>query len=161
MAEPLAGAGVFGIGEVDDERLDHGALQRVADNGGEVSVGDQRLGLPMIEHEGDRGRVEARVQRVKHGAGHRDAKMASSMAGMLASMTATVSPRMKPRLASAEDELLRSRVELAIVPAQGPMRDRQPVRKHVRRALEEGERRQRLKIGGIAIEVAVVGREGT
>ena len=40
------------------------------------------------------------------------------------------------------------------------MSDRQAIRKHLRRALEKGERRQRLEIGGIAIEVAIIGRKG-
>ena len=35
------------------------------------------------------------------------------------------------------------------------MSDRQAIRKHLRRALEKGERRQRL-----AIEVAIIGRKG-
>ena len=40
------------------------------------------------------------------------------------------------------------------------MDDRQPIREDRGRALEEGQRRQRLKIGRIAVEVAVVGRNG-
>ena len=44
-----------------------------ADDGGEFAVDDERLGLAVIEHEGDRGRVEADVERVQNGAAHRDA----------------------------------------------------------------------------------------
>src|ERR1700758_1285605 len=40
------------------------------------------------------------------------------------------------------------------------MRDCEPVRKHLRGALEEGNRRQRLEIGGVAIEIAIIRRQG-
>ena len=47
-------------------------------------------------------------------------------------------------------------MELAVAAAQGPVSDRQPIRKHRSGALEKPERRERLKIGGIAVEAAIV-----
>ena len=41
----------------------------------ELAVGDQDLGLAMLEQEGDRLGVEASVQRVQHGADHRHGEM--------------------------------------------------------------------------------------
>jgi len=48
------------------------ALERGANDRREFAVDNQRLGLSVIEHEGDRGRIEARVERVEHRAAHRD-----------------------------------------------------------------------------------------
>ena len=142
------------------QRAGLGALERRADDRGEFAVDDERLGLAVIEHEGDRGRVEASVERVEHSAAHRHAVMTFEHRGR-------VGEHDRDRVAANEaspgeggGELLRSRVELAIAAAQRPVSDRQPVRKHRSCALEEGERRQRLKIGGIAIEIAIIGRKG-
>src|SRR5829696_3474322 len=51
-------------------------------------------------------------------------------------------------------------VEVAIIAPQPPVDDRRTLRKHRGRALQEGERRQRLEIGRILVEVAVVRRHG-
>ena len=76
LSQPLAGAAIFGVVVVDDQRPDLGALQRLRDDGREFAVDDDRLGLPMIEHEGDRGRIEPGVERVQNRAAHRHAIVA-------------------------------------------------------------------------------------
>ena len=73
IAQPLAGCS-----RIDD--VDHGGTalhlrQRLLDDRRPFGVGQQHLGLAMLEDEGDRGRVEPRVERVEHGPGHRDAVM--------------------------------------------------------------------------------------
>ena len=159
-AEPFAGAVVFGVVVVDDQRPGLGALERRADDAREFAVDDERLGLAVVEHEGDRGRVEAGIERVEHGAAHRDAVVAFEHRRRVGEHDRDRVAAREAALGERGGELLRSRVELAVVAAKGPVSDRQPIRKHRRRALEEGQRRQRLKIGRVAVEVAVIGRKG-
>ena len=73
FAEPLAGAGEFGIVVVDHQRLRLAARQRVLHHLGEFAVGDQHLGFAVVEREGDDGGVEPRVDGIEHRAGHGDA----------------------------------------------------------------------------------------
>ena len=159
-AEPLARAVILRVVVVDDERAGLGALERRRDDGRKLTVDYDRLGLAMVEHERDRARVEAGVERVEHGAAHRDAVVALEH-------RRRIGEHDRDRVAAGEaaprkrrGELLRSGMELAIAAAKGSMDDRQPIRKHRRRALEQGERRQRLKICRVAVEIAVVGRIG-
>ena len=112
----------------------------------------------MIERERDDRGIEPRVERVEHALRHRHAVVASSIAGVLASITDTVSPRLMPRFASAEASLPRARVKLGVAAPQRPVDDGGVVGIDGRRALQEAERRQRLEIGRVAVEIDVVGR---
>ena len=49
--------------------------QRLFDHAGELAVGQQHLGLAVLQHEGDGFGVEPGVQRVEHRAGHRHAEV--------------------------------------------------------------------------------------
>ena len=70
-------ARVFGIVDIDDQRLRRlEQRQRRLDDGRKLAVGDQHLGLAVVQHEGDGLGIEAGVQRIEHGAGHRHAEMA-------------------------------------------------------------------------------------
>jgi len=53
-------------------------------------------------------------------------------------------------------ELAGAGVEIPIIAAQRAMDDRQTIREHSGRALQQRQRRQRLIIGGVAIEIAIV-----
>src|SRR5208337_85811 len=53
-------------------------------------------------------------------------------------------------------ELLRARVEVAVVVPAASIGDRHAVGEHFRRPLEEGQRSQRLEVGGVAVKIAVV-----
>jgi hypothetical protein len=55
----------------------------------------------VLEHEGDRVRVEPRVEGVEHAARHRHREMASIISGVLAAITATVSPMPIPAFTRA------------------------------------------------------------
>ena len=68
-AEPIAGARVFAVADVDDDRpapvrLGQDAKRR-ADRRRELAVGDQHLALAVIELPGDERGVEAGVERVE------------------------------------------------------------------------------------------------
>src|SRR5581483_7535427 len=62
-------------------------------------------------------------------------------------------------LSESRGEAARARVEIAVVAPQRAMNDRDMIRKNRRRALEEAQRRQRLEIGRIAVEVDIVRRQ--
>src|SRR5215813_9785846 len=79
------------------------------------------------------------------------------MAGVLARNTETVSPRLMPCFASAEASR-RARVEFGIGSAHGAMNDGGLVREYRCRAFEKTQRRQRLVVCRVAIEIDVVGR---
>ncbi len=74
-ADALAGAGIFRIVVVDDQRLCRAARQRVFRHFGEFTVGDQDLGFAVIEREADDGGIEPGIDRIEHGPGHRDTVM--------------------------------------------------------------------------------------
>ncbi len=61
LAEPLARPGVERIVDVDDERALLQLRQRRADLRGELAVGDQHLGLAVLEDVGDRLPASSRV----------------------------------------------------------------------------------------------------
>ena len=159
-AEPFARTVVFRVVVVDDQRPRLGELQRGADHARIFAVDNDRLGLAVIEHEGDRRCVEAGVERVEHGAAHRHAIMAFEHRRRIGEHGGDRVAADKASPHERGSELLRAGMELAVGAAKGPMRDRQPLRKHRRRPLEEGQRRERLKIGRVAIEIAVIRREG-
>ena len=135
-------------------------LSAAADHAREFAVDDDRFCLAVVEHESDRGRIEAGVERVEDGAAHRDAIVAFEHRGRVGEHDRDRVAANETSLGERGGEFLRSRVELAITAAQRPVSDRQPIRKHRSGALEKRERRQRLIISGIAIEIAIVGREG-
>ena len=68
-AEPVAGARVFAVADVDDDRPAPVRLgqdaQRRADRRRELAVGDQHLALAVVELPGDERGVEAGVERVE------------------------------------------------------------------------------------------------
>ena len=71
------------VGIIDDERLDLGETERGFEGCGEFGVGDENLGFRMLEHEGDRRRVEAGVDGMEHGANHRHAVMGLEHCGRI------------------------------------------------------------------------------
>ena len=72
-SEPLAGPRIQFVGNVDDERALFQFRQSRTDLRGKFPVGDQHLGLTMLQDIGDGCRIEARVDGVEYGAQHRHA----------------------------------------------------------------------------------------
>ena len=84
----------------------------------------------MIEHEGDRGRIEARVERVEHSAAHRDAIVAFEHRRRVGEHHCDRVAASEASFGERRGEFLGSRVELAIVAAQRPVSNGQPIRKN-------------------------------
>ena len=155
-AEPLAGAGIFGVVVVDDERLHLGERQRLLDHLRVFAVGDQHLGFGVVEGEGEDRRIEPRVERVEHGAGHRHAVVRLDHRRGIGEHHRDRVAAPDPFLGERGGEAAGTGVELGIGEALRPVDHRGPVGKHGRRAFEEGQRRERLKVRGVAVEVDVV-----
>ena len=79
---------------------------------------------------------------------------------MLASITETVSPGPMPRAASADGQPAAALVELRVREALVAVDDGGVVGIDQRRALQELKGRQRLVVGGVLVEVLVVGIGG-
>ncbi len=68
-------AGPQRVDDVDHLRLGRQQRKRPTHGRGELGVGDEHLGLAMVQHERNRLCIESRVERVEHPARHRDAEM--------------------------------------------------------------------------------------
>jgi len=106
--------------------------------------------------KGDRRRVEAGVERVKHRAAHRNAVVAFEHRRRVGEHDRDRVAAPEAALGERRAEPARPGVELAIIAPQRAVDDRQSVGEDLGRALEQRQGRQRLEIGGIAIEVQVV-----
>ncbi len=158
VAQPLAGAGELGIVVVDHQRLDLGERQRLLHHLGELAVGDQHLGLGVIELERDHRGVEPGVDGVEHRAGHRHAVVAFEHRRRVGEHGRDGVAAGDAALRQGRREPARARIELGVAPAQRPVDDGGVVGKHRRRPRQERERRERLEIRRVAVEIEVVGR---
>ena len=125
-AERCAVAVIFGIVVVDDQRLRLGELQRRRGNSRELAVDDQRLGLAVIEHEGDRRGVEAGIEGVEHGAAHRRAVMALEHRRRVGEHDGDCVAAPEAALGERRAEPARAGVEVAII-ALAARRGRSPI----------------------------------
>ena len=149
---------VFGVVVVDHQRLHLGEAQRVLHHLGELAVGDQHFGLGVIELERDHRRIEPRVDGVEHGVAHRHAVMALQHGGRVGEHDRHGVAAPDAALAQCRGETARAGIEVAVAAPQRSMHDGDPVGKHRGGALQERQRRQRLEIGRVTVEIGLVGR---
>ena len=154
-AEALA-ARALRVDDVDDERLLREQRQRLLDRRRELGVGDEHLGLAVLQHERDRLGVEPRVERIEHAAGHRHAEMRLDH-------LRRVGGHQRDRVADADAGLGERRGEPAAARiGLGPgvaalaVDHGEMSRVRVGRARDQRQRRQRRVVGEVAVEVAVV-----
>jgi hypothetical protein len=156
-AQPLAGAGEFGIVIVDDQRLHLGKRERLLRELGEFAVGDQHLGVGVFELEGDNGGIEPGVDGVEHCPSHRHAVVAFEHRRRVGEHGGDGVAARDPALGERRRQLPRAGVEIGVAPAHGPMNDRGAVGKHGGRPFQERQRGERLEVRGVAVEISVVG----
>jgi hypothetical protein len=156
LAQALALDRELEVVVVDDERPRLGPRQRLLDGAGKLLVGDQHLRFGMVEGKGDGRRIEAGVERVEHRAGHRHAVVALDH-------RRGVGEHRRDRVALADaaggkrrGEPAGAGVELGIAVAQGSVNDRRVVRMDGCGTLQEGQRRERLIIGRVPVEIEFV-----
>src|SRR4029077_5217468 len=100
------------------------------------------------------------IERVEHRAAHRHSIMTFEHRGGVGEHDRDRIAANETPLAERGGELLRSCMKLAVIATKRSVNDREPIRKHCCRALKKGQWRQGLKIGGIAVEVVIIGRKG-
>ena len=92
------------------------ARQRLLDHLGKFAIGDEHLGLGMIEDEGEDGGVEPRVEGVEHGAGHRHAVMRLEHRRRIGEHDGNGVAALDAAPGERRGELPRARIKLPIVP---------------------------------------------
>ena len=63
------------IVDIDDHRFRFCQAKGFLDGGRKFLIGEQDLGVPMIQNEGDHFGIKAHIESVEHGAGHGHAEM--------------------------------------------------------------------------------------
>jgi hypothetical protein len=155
-SQALAGTGIFGIVVIDDERLRLRERERLLDHLCVFAIGDQHLGFGMVEGEGEYRGIEPGVEGVEDGAGHGDPVMGLDHRRGVCQHDRDGVAAPDPGLGEGGREAAGAGVERGIGPTLRAMHDRGIVGKHRGGALEETERRQRLEVRGIAVEVDLV-----
>jgi hypothetical protein len=155
-SQALAGTGIFGIVVIDDQRLGLRKRQRLLDHLGIFAIGDQHLGFGVVEGEAEDSRVEPGVERIEDGAGHRDPVMGVDHRRGIRQHHRDGVAAPDPGLGERRGETAGAGVERGIGPGPRAVDDRRPVGKHRGGALQKAQRRQRLEVRGIAIEVDLV-----
>ena len=160
FAETLAGRRRVVL-DVDHQRarsVEQG--ERALDRGRELAVGQQHLGLAVLQHEGDRFRIEPGVERVEHRARGRHAEVrfehrrhvGQHCRDGVAAADAGGAERAGQAPAALEG--------LAPVAPERTVDQRGAPRIDRRGTLDEAQRRQRDEVGGVAVEADVVGSGG-
>ena len=123
FAQPLAAARIFRIVVVDHQRLHLGERQRLLHHLGIFAVGDDDLGLAVVEREGDDRRVEPRVERVEHALRHRHAVMAFQHRRRIGEQHRHGVAALDAALAQRRGQPPRARIELGVVAPQPAVND--------------------------------------
>jgi hypothetical protein len=156
-ADALHGAGEQRVRHVDGEqgRFPFAQRERLLHHASEFRVDDHGFRFTVVQHERDRLRIEARVERIEHGACHGDAEMRLDH-------RRRVRQHHGHRVALADaiarqgtGQALAARVHLAPGAAQVAVHDSEALRVDVGSALDERQRRQRREIRFVARQVLV------
>src|SRR6476620_512584 len=112
----------------------------------------------MVELERHDGGVEPRVDGVEHAGSHRHAVVAFEHRRSVGEQGRHGIAALDPAFRQRGRKAPRARVELGVAATQCTMDDGGVVGKHRGRSLQERERRERLKIRRVAVEIYVVRR---
>ena len=153
----LAGGGVH---DVDHQRRVFQALQRFAHGLRMVAVGDQHLGLAVLQAEADGRAVQPRVDRVEDGAGHRHAVVRFEQRRHVGRHDRHGIARADAGLRQCRGQPPAAPVQLGIGDAPVAVHHRDLARIDLGGALEEAQRRQR-DVVRLAPRQPIVGRRGS
>ena len=148
--------GKLGIVVLDQRGLNLREFERLLHQGHEFTIDDDDLRHGMIELECDDRGIEARVDRMQHAPAHRHAVMTFQHRGCVRQhrRNRVAAPDTHP--GQRRRELTGSRVEVCVGPAERAVHDGDVIRKDMRRAFEKGQRRERLVVRRVAVEIGVV-----
>ena len=156
LTDALARARIFRVVDVDHERSLLEGGERARDGAGKLAVGDQDFGPAMLEHEGDRLRVESRVQRVEDRARHRNAEVAlEHFRGIREHRRHGIADAYPPARERG-GEPPAARIGLGPRAAARPVDDRGAVWIDVSGALDESQRREGRVVRRVLAEIELV-----
>ncbi len=160
LAEPLARLLTAAMEQVVDD-VDHlgpglAQRQRLLDHAGKLGVGQQQLGLAVVEDVGDAVGLEPDVQGVQHRARHRHAIGRLEGCGDVGRHHRDRIARPHAAPGQRRCKFSAARPKRGIGPGLGAVDPGDPLREHVGRALQKAERRERRIVGRVPLQVLLV-----
>ena len=138
----------FGVGDVDHDRPGCAQrLERGRDGAVKLAVGQQQLGLAVVEGEGDQRRVEPDIDGIEYCADHRHGVVGLQHGGNIGGQDRHRVAAPDAGLGQGMCQPPRAGVQLAIREATVAVDHRRAVAEELRRALEEAHRAQRHEVG--------------
>ena len=110
----------------------------------------------MIEDEADRGRVEPGVDGVEHRARHRYAVMDFQHVRHVGRHHGDRVAKAEPAFGEGRGEPAAARVKFGVIAPEAPVDHCRFFRIDLRRALQKGQRRERLVVGGLPVEAGFI-----
>ena len=149
-------ARIFRVVHVDHQGPRLRLAEGVCRDSRKLPVDDEHLGLAVVEAEGQRRCVEPGIEGVEHAPRHRHAVVALEHLGGVGQQYrhGVAAPDAARR--QRRGEAPAAGVERAIAPAQPSVDDGGVIGKHPRRPVEIAQRRQRLIVGRVLVEIPVV-----
>jgi len=159
IADRLALA-VLGIVDVDHQQRVTEHADGGVDHVMEFTVGDQRLGFAVLQHEGDGLGVQAHVEGVEHGTDHRHAEVRLEHLRDVRQHHRHRVALLDAAAGQGRGQAAAARIGLGPVAAYGAVHHRRVVRVHRRRALDEAQRAEGDVVDRGRIQALLVDRHG-
>ena len=156
LAQALARHVEHRVRHVDHQRLAFALRERSLDHAGILGVGQQHLGFAVVQNVGDGIGLQAHVQRVDHGARHRDAEMGIDHRGHVRQHEGDRVAGCDAAPCQRRGEAAAARAQFGVIGAPGPVDHRRAVGEHVGGPLEEAERRERHVVRGVLIQPLLI-----
>ena len=157
LAQPLPALRKFRVVIVDHQRLFLQQRQRGCDGGRKFAVGDQHLGVAMLQHEGNGRSVQPCVQRIQHRPQHRHAIMGFQHGRGVGQHHRHRVALFDALFGQRRGQAAAAGIEIGIPDALLAMDDGGAVREGAGGAFQEGQRRQRLVVGGHPAQPLFIG----
>ena len=145
-----------GIIDIDHQQWVFHQLQCLADHRRHLTLGDQHLGLGVLQDEGDRRGIQTRIDGVEHCPDHGDAEVGLEMFGQVGAHEGDRVADPDAVLAQCAGQLATAPVGLAPGAPDLAMHDCGLVRIDGCGTFQKGQRAQGLVVGGNLIQVSIV-----
>ncbi len=149
---------MLGIDDVDHPDGPAHLGQGFPDHRRVLGVGQENVGLAVLQDEGDRGGIEAVVQRVEHGTGERHAVMRLQHGRGIGRHDGDGAAGPDAEAQERRRKAPAAFVQLRVAVAEAAVHDGDALGIDTGRALEKGERRQRRVVRGVAVQPLGEGR---
>ncbi len=143
--------------DVDHQRFAFHSLQRLAHQRRELPVGDQHLGLAMLEHEGDSCRIQTGIKCIEHHADHRNSEVRLEERRDVGRQNGDGVPSPDAAHGQCRSEPAATLVGFAPGLAVAAMHDCEALRMDQGGTAQERRRRKWSEVGRILVQAQVVG----